>query len=251
MKRLHPLSADERHVIENRGTEYPGTGEFNEHVEPGVYVCRRCDSPLYLSDDKFASGCGWPSFDDEIPGAVLRRPDNDRTEIVCQRCQGHLGHVFAGEQMTAKNTRHCVNSLSLDFVPAHTADGLERALFAAGCFWGVEHSFRKQPGVKKVTSGYTGGWVVNPTYEEVCTGETGHVEAVEVLFDPKETTYEALAKHLFTLHDSNVGPQYQRVLFFLTRKQEAIARQQNIQVKPAGPFYPAEPYHQNYYCNKS
>lgn len=115
--KYNELTDEEKRVIEYKGTEYPFTGKYNDFYEEGTFHCKKCDAPLYKSDDKFKSGCGWPSFDDEIKGAVKRVPDADgrRVEIVCSTCGGHLGHVFEGEGFTSKNTRHCVNSISLTF----------------------------------------------------------------------------------------------------------------------------------------
>ena len=119
-QKFNVLTAEEERVIVYKGTEYPWTGKFNKHYEAGYYVCRRCDAPLYRSEHKFDSGCGWPAYDDTVEGAVKEVPDADgrRIEIVCANCGGHLGHVFKGERFTPKNARHCVNSVSIDFVAA-------------------------------------------------------------------------------------------------------------------------------------
>lgn len=191
------LTPDEERVIVHKGTERPFTGKYAATRDAGTYTCRRCGAALYRAEDKFDSGCGWPSFDAEVPGAVKRVKDADgeRIEILCALCGGHLGHVFLGERLTPRDTRHCVNSISMDFVPlAASANRFGRAIVAGGCFWGVEYLLQQAPGVIRTTVGYTGGKTENPTYEQVCGHDTGHAEAVEAIFDPKRTTFEALAR---------------------------------------------------------
>ncbi len=263
---MRELTPEEARVIVHKGTELPFTGQYNNHFDAGVYACRRCGAGLYRSEAKFRSHCGWPSFDDEIRGAVLRQTDADgaRTEILCAGCRAHLGHVFEGERMTEKNVRHCVNSVSLDFVPA---EQVGTAVFAGGCFWGVEHNFVKAPGVISVTSGYTGGHVANPTYRQVCGGATGHLEAVEILYDKTKVDYETLAKLFFEIHDPtqaggqgpDYGEQYQSAVFYETDEQRRTAERligvleaNGLKVvtvlRQAGKFWPAEDYHQDYYA---
>lgn len=260
---MKTLTPEEKRVIIDKGTEAPFTGEYYDNKLPGLYLCKQCGAPLYRSSDKFDSGCGWPSFDDQIAGAVNRSLDADgqRTEITCAKCGGHLGHVFEGEQFTDKNTRHCVNSISMEFVP-----NTEQAIFAGGCFWGVEHLMMQKPGVISVESGYTGGATINPTYKEVCTRKTGHAEAVRVVYDPKKVSYETLAKLFFEIHDPtqsngqgpDIGDQYRSEIFYENPQQKAVAekliselrsRGYNVvtQVTPASEFYEAEDYHQDYY----
>ena len=267
--KLNPLTKEEQNVILNKGTERPFTGEYTDNFKKGTYICKQCNSPLYKSDSKFHSGCGWPSFDDEIKGAVKKTVDADgsRTEITCATCGGHLGHVFYGEGLTDKDTRHCVNSTSMLFVedaPAKKENA--KAIFAGGCFWGVEYYFQKAKGVISTQVGYTGGFTQNPTYKEVCAHKTGHIEAMEITYDPTLTTYEELAKLFFEIHDptqangqgNDVGPQYVSVIFYLDEAQKATAEKLigllqikgfkvATQLKKATTFWPAEDYHQQYY----
>lgn len=263
------LSKEEARVILEKGTERPWTGKYTNLKEKGTYVCNHCGSALFRSDSKFDSECGWPSFDDEIKGAVTRVPDADgqRTEIICTNCNGHLGHVFEGEGFTAKNTRHCVNSVSINFVPAVLEKGTyATAIFAGGCFWGVEYFLQKEPGVLAVVSGYTGGHVKNPSYKEVCTGKTGHAEAVRVVYDPEKTSYEKLVKLFLEIHDPtqedrqgpDIGNQYRSGIYYVNEEQRVIANKYlNIlrekgykiatELTAATDFYDAEEYHQDYY----
>jgi peptide methionine sulfoxide reductase msrA/msrB len=264
------LTPEEEAVIVHKGTERPFTGEYDDHFARGFYACRRCGAMLYRSESKFHSGCGWPAFDDEIAGAVKRVPDADgrRTEIVCANCDGHLGHVFTGERLTPLDTRHCVNSLSMLFIPADEVKH-GRAIFAAGCFWGVEYLLQQQPGVIETTVGYTGGVSEKPTYEQVCTHTTGHAEAVEVLYDPVRVSFEQLAKLFFEMHDPtqvdrqgpDIGDQYRSEIFYTGDDQKAVAerliaelaaRGMSIatRVTPAGAFWPAEDYHQDFHLQK-
>ena len=265
------LSPEEQAVILHKATERPFTGEYVNTKEKGIYVCRQCNAALYRSEDKFESHCGWPSFDDEIPGAVKRIPDADgrRTEIVCANCGGHLGHVFLNEGFTSKNVRHCVNSVSMKFIPAKKKN-METAYFASGCFWGTEYHFMKAKGVLETTVGYMGGHTQHPTYKEVCTGTTGHAETTEVVFDPTLTSYEELVKLYFETHDftqvggqgPDIGDQYRSVIFYTSDEQKQMA-EKYIKIlgdkgykvatilEKAPEFWSAEDYHQEYYDKKN
>lgn len=263
------LTAAESKIIISKSTEYPFTGIYEKFNDKGTYLCKQCGNALYHSDAKFDASCGWPSFDDEVDGAVKRIKDADgmRTEIVCASCEGHLGHVFTGERFTPKDTRHCVNSVSLDFVPAILPAGnYGTALFAGGCFWGVEYFLQKEPGVVAVVSGYTGGHVKNPSYREVSAGNTGHAEAVKVTYDLKKNSYEKLLKLFLEIHDPtqvgrqgpDIGDQYRTEIFYKNSEQKKVAdkllgmlKTKGVkvatQVTKASEFYPAEEYHQDYY----
>ncbi|MEH0157131.1 bifunctional methionine sulfoxide reductase B/A protein [Limibacter armeniacum] len=270
MKR-NKLTEEEARVILQKGTEMPFTGEYNDYTASGTYVCRQCEAPLYYSEDKFNSGCGWPSFDEEIPGAVRRiqDPDGKRTEIVCRSCDGHLGHVFEGEQYTQKNTRHCINSISLKFVPDKklTAEA-EKVYFACGCYWGKEYKFKHTEGVLATRVGFMGGHQEFPTYVQVCRKVTGHAETVEVTYSPEAISFEELLEVFFNMHNPTADDRqglrnsgnYRSAIFYTTELQKVKSEQKvelmikegvNVvtQMAPAGVFYPADERHQNY-CEK-
>lgn len=268
--KLNPLSAKEAAVIIGKATERPFSGKYYKYKEDGTYLCKHCNAPLYKSNSKFDSGCGWPSFDDAIEGAVKRIPDADgrRVEIVCTNCGGHLGHVFLGEGYTPKNTRHCVNSISLKFEKEKAQD-VQKAYFAGGCFWGVEYYLEKESGVLKVTSGYMGGRVQNPSYADVSSGRSGHLEVVEVVYDATKVSFERLARLFFEIHDPeqtdgqgpDIGSQYLSAIFVQDKTQEATVKKliQTLEEKgyeiatkilQKDVFYEAEEYHQDYYERK-
>ena len=259
------LTLLEKQVLFEKATEPAFTGKYDKHFVDGVYVCKNCGKLLYYSSDKFNSGCGWPAFDDEAMDAVTKIPDSDgrRIEIICNNCQVHLGHVFSGEKLTQKNVRHCVNSISLDFIEE---EKLETVVVGGGCFWGIEHLFKKLDGILSVISGYSGGELENPTYEQICTGKTGHFEVVEILFNKEKLDLEKVLKYFFEIHNfqqaggqgPDLGYQYQSVIFYQNENQKEIAKnliqklvemqyKPTTQILPAKNFYPAEIYHQNYY----
>jgi peptide methionine sulfoxide reductase msrA/msrB len=262
------LTVEEEKVIIHKGTEPPFSGKYYKYNENGTYLCKRCDAPLFKSEDKFEAESGWPSFDDEIPGAIKRIPDPDgiRTEIVCANCGAHLGHVFTGEGFTEKNVRYCVNSISLNFAHAEEETQLQKAYFAGGCFWGTEYLLQQEEGVVSTRTGYMGGKTENPTYKEVCSGTTGHAETVEIVFDPSKTTFEKLARLFFEIHDPtqvdrqgpDVGSQYRSAIFYVDDEQKHTAEKlikiledkgYNVatELVKADTFWEAEDYHQDYY----
>ncbi len=262
------LTPEVQRIMFDKGTEYPN---FDAHEPPAQtlsYACRRCGLVLFRAAHYFHSGCGWPSFDDELSGSINKQPDTDgvRTEILCSRCLSHLGHVFTGEHFTANNQRHCVNQAALDVLYSPTVTDTQEAIVAGGCFWGVEHFFANFAGVVKAESGYIGGRVVQPTYEQICSGQTGHYEAVRVVFDTQQTNYQAIIKRFFEIHDPtqaagqgpDIGSQYQSAIFCFDDAQRMIAQDLINQLKHKGfdvatklldmqIFWPAERYHQGYY----
>ncbi len=262
------LTKEEKEILINKATEAPFSGEYTDNKEEGLYTCKLCSIALFKSSDKFSSNCGWPSFDDEIKDRVKKLPDSDgiRTEILCNNCNGHLGHIFKGENFTKKNQRYCVNSLSMNFI---AQENIAKAFFALGCFWGAEQLFKEKKGVISTQVGYSGGKSPNPTYKEVCSGSTGHAETVEITYNKSKIQYDDLVKFFFEIHDPgqldrqgpDIGTQYRSVIFYQNTDEKERAEKLKEELKSKGykvlteivnfeKFYPAEDYHQDYYNKK-
>lgn len=277
------LSEEQFRILRSHGTEAAFCGGLLDNKEEGIYLCGGCRLPLFASRSKFESGTGWPSFFEPVgPTNILERADLShgmvRTEILCPRCESHLGHVFPdGPKPTG--LRYCLNSEALQF--AATADltshgekveprEVSTLVVAGGCFWCVEGVFREIDGVLEVVSGYSGGDAASANYEAVCSGRTGHAEAVRIVYDPKKIPLEQLFDIHFATHDpttlnrqgNDVGPQYRSAVFYADAEQKAVAEKVIARLTEAGKFgdpivttleplkefYPAEPYHQNYVC---
>ena len=272
MLKLKKLNIQEENIILNKGTEAPFTGKYDNFYEKGIYACKHCGTSLFLSEQKFKSSCGWPSFDDEIPGKVKKEADADgrRTEILCNKCGGHLGHIFEGENYTEKNQRYCVNSVSIDFLSEDELRNNYKAIyFGGGCFWGIQHYLDELQGVILTEAGYSGGNISEPTYEQVCTGNTNHAEVVKLVYNPEIVSLNELLDLFFKIHNPtqmnrqgpDIGTQYRSVIYFSDYEQEKIINiylagliASDIDIKTEceilKEFFIAEEYHQHYYIKK-
>jgi peptide methionine sulfoxide reductase msrA/msrB len=277
---LKILGPERFKVLRKKATECAFTGRYWDHHGTGVFACAGCGLETFRSSDKFDSGTGWPSFRTPLrEGRVIEVPDYDlgmkRTEVLCARCGGHLGHVFDdGPQPTG--LRYCINSAALDFKEATTparADprALRQATFGAGCFWCTEAAFEAIPGVVDVKVGYMGGHATDPSYKQVCAGDTGHAEVAQVTYDPQRVSYDRLLDVFWKVHDptslnrqgADVGPQYRSVIFVHSDEQKRQAEQSRevqqralgktvvTEIVGASRFYEADEAHQDYYRNHS
>lgn len=254
-------------VLADSSTEYPN---YNKKSMPnyGLYLCRGCGISLFSSQAEFAAHCGWPAFDTAVKEHCehITDPDGQRTEVRCAQCRGHLGHVFYGEGYTANNTRYCINRIALDWVAEEKISQSAEIILAAGCFWGLQQNIEAIQGVLGSEVGYTGGKVDMPTYQQVCSGDTGHVEAVRVLYNPKVCSLEHLLEKFYLTFNTqqvggqgpDIGSQYLSVIFYENNHDRNVViksleklctkiGETSINHQHASTFWPAESYHQYYY----